>query len=383
MLNTIILKIVSPCNLNCTYCYEYNRGDDSWKYKPKAISEEIAVCVGHRIKEYCEYNKLTVFNVNFHGGEPLMLTAVKLEKIILAITSSAKPIRIRFGVQTNGTLMTKRKLETLSKYNVAVGVSVDGGEIHNRLRVDHNGLPTFTKVQQGIRILKEKQRLFSGLLCVVDLNNNPEDVLDELMKFSPPNIDLLPPFANYDNPPQEKYRKNQLGDWLIRAFIHWTSSVELQKVKIRYLEDALTSIVSGESRSDWFGLKPPGYVVIATDGNYEGLDTLKVVEGPGRITGMNVANRPISAVLKSEAMIIRMKGIDGLSEPCKRCSIVQWCGGGYLPTRYQRNNGFDNPSFYCSDLKMLFKHIGGWVLRSKEIDENLRFVITQKIKNLE
>ena len=36
--NTLIVKFASPCNLNCTYCYEYNTGDDSWKKKPKFIS---------------------------------------------------------------------------------------------------------------------------------------------------------------------------------------------------------------------------------------------------------------------------------------------------------------------------------------------------------
>ena len=35
IIDTVILKVVAPCNLNCSYCYEYNMGDDSWKFKPK------------------------------------------------------------------------------------------------------------------------------------------------------------------------------------------------------------------------------------------------------------------------------------------------------------------------------------------------------------
>ena len=26
--NLVILKVVQTCNLNCTYCYVYNRGDE-------------------------------------------------------------------------------------------------------------------------------------------------------------------------------------------------------------------------------------------------------------------------------------------------------------------------------------------------------------------
>ena len=50
--NTLIVKFASPCNLNCTYCYEYNTGDDSWKKKPKFISAENAKILNNRLREY-------------------------------------------------------------------------------------------------------------------------------------------------------------------------------------------------------------------------------------------------------------------------------------------------------------------------------------------
>jgi uncharacterized protein len=33
------------------------------------------------------------------------------------------------------------------------------------------------------------------------------------------------------------------------------------------------------------------------------------------------------------------------------------CGGGYLPHRFSRDNGYDNPSVYCDDLYATFEHI--------------------------
>ena len=42
-INEFIIKIASRCNLNCTYCYEYNQGDDSWKRASKFMSLDTAV----------------------------------------------------------------------------------------------------------------------------------------------------------------------------------------------------------------------------------------------------------------------------------------------------------------------------------------------------
>jgi uncharacterized protein len=33
------------------------------------------------------------------------------------------------------------------------------------------------------------------------------------------------------------------------------------------------------------------------------------------------------------------------------------CGGGYLPHRFSKDNGYDNPSVYCEDLYGTFEHI--------------------------
>ena len=33
------------------------------------------------------------------------------------------------------------------------------------------------------------------------------------------------------------------------------------------------------------------------------------------------------------------------------------CGGGYLPHRYSRKNGYDNPSVYCDDLYSMFDNV--------------------------
>ena len=81
MINTIVLKVASPCNLNCTYCYEYNHGDDSWKKKPKRIALSTIDKLSKDIQQYIELKKLKAFNVVSHGGEPLLLGSKYMDEM--------------------------------------------------------------------------------------------------------------------------------------------------------------------------------------------------------------------------------------------------------------------------------------------------------------
>ena len=39
-----VLKIAERCNLNCSYCYMYNKGDLSYLRRPKFMSSEVGTC---------------------------------------------------------------------------------------------------------------------------------------------------------------------------------------------------------------------------------------------------------------------------------------------------------------------------------------------------
>src|SRR5271167_245716 len=42
----VVFKVASRCNLNCAYCYVYNKGDDSWRSRPAFMSDAV---LGHTI----------------------------------------------------------------------------------------------------------------------------------------------------------------------------------------------------------------------------------------------------------------------------------------------------------------------------------------------
>ena len=80
-----VVKISSRCNLNCSYCYEYNMGDDSWKSMPKTMSIETMSKVVERIKEHSLKHDFNNISISLHGGEPLLVGIDKFKEYISII----------------------------------------------------------------------------------------------------------------------------------------------------------------------------------------------------------------------------------------------------------------------------------------------------------
>jgi hypothetical protein len=50
-IDTVLIKVASRCNINCTYCYVYNMGDSGWAQMPNHISLETTHAVAKTLNE--------------------------------------------------------------------------------------------------------------------------------------------------------------------------------------------------------------------------------------------------------------------------------------------------------------------------------------------
>jgi len=63
-----ILKIHSRCNLACTYCYIYEMNDQSWRGRPRRMTEQTLEAAAERIRQHVVAHRLDQLEIVLHGG---------------------------------------------------------------------------------------------------------------------------------------------------------------------------------------------------------------------------------------------------------------------------------------------------------------------------
>jgi uncharacterized protein len=356
-----ILKLHSRCNLACDYCYMYEMADQSWRRMPRRMSKAVIDRTALRVAEHVTTHGLTRAEVILHGGEPLL---AGLDHIDYAVTAlrGALPAEVELSVhvQTNGVLLNRAFLDLFRKLDVHVGVSLDGDErAHDRHRRRANGAGTFEEVRRGLTLLTsdEYRHLFSGLLCTVDLANDPLDTYEALLEFRPPVVDFLLPHGNWDEPPPGwSDSAAPYGDWLATIFDRW-SATPGRATRVRLFSEIIRLLWGRHSRSETLGLSPVAVVVVETNGAIEQVDTLKSAYEGATGTLLHVLRDSFDTALLLPAIAARQIGEQALSDDCLACELVRICGGGLYPHRYRSGSGFRNRSVYCRDLYRLITHI--------------------------
>lgn len=396
-LRQFVLKVHSRCNLDCGYCYVYHSADTSWRDKPRVMEAAVAERVAHRIAEHALAHDLPDIRIVLHGGEPLLLGAGRLDELLTVLGRglAKAAVPVRFSAQTNGVLLTTDILDVLHHHRVGVSVSLDGSRAaHDRHRRFPGGGGSHGQVLEGLtRLGAPKYRpLYAGLLCTIDLANDPLDTYESLLASHPPRIDLLLPHGTWDIPPPElEARRHRIptgppvtadevmthggerhggethgggtpyADWLTRVFDRWYDAPE-RETGIRLFEELMTGVLGGSMRTESVGLAPSTLAVIETDGSIEQSDSLKVAYDGAPETGLDVFRHTLDDVLDQPRIRQRQSGAAGLGPTCGRCPLLAVCGGGLFTHRYASANGFHNPSVYCADLAALILHIRARVL---------------------
>jgi uncharacterized protein len=351
-----ILKVHSRCNLSCSYCYVYEMADQAWRSQPRRMAPAITARTAERIAEHVKQHNLSAVDVILHGGEPLLTGPEWLTELAGSLYT-AIPARVNISVQTNGTLLRPAMLRALKDLCIRVGVSLDGdAEATGRHRRYRNGRNSFDDVSDGLRLLDsaEFRSVYGGILCTVDVHNDPVATYQALLDFNPPTLDLLLPHANWSCPPPG----TGYADWLITIFERWYSAPE-QETQVRLFAELIQLVLGGPGAVEGLGLRPATLIVVETDGSIKQLDSLSSAYPGAGDTGLHVLTSSFDAALDHPTTIARQIGVAALSPECQRCPVMQICGGGLYPHRYRSGAGFRHPSVYCDDLMRLITHVAG------------------------
>ncbi|ASQ90926.1 hypothetical protein CHL67_08350 [Prosthecochloris sp. GSB1] len=170
----VVWEITNNCNLNCFHCCN-NSGLNA------GVNDEVSMETS--IKVTHEFKDLNVTEVYFSGGEPLT------RPDFLKILASIDPMLTKIYLASNGTTITEKVAEGLSKFNISgISISLDGhtAEMHSLVRGD---LSCFDKTVEGIRLCVRKNLPFRVTSVITNDNANfIRDFLDLLLEIGVPSV---------------------------------------------------------------------------------------------------------------------------------------------------------------------------------------------------
>ena len=286
-----MLKVHSRCNLACDHCYVYEHADQTWRDRPQVMAAETVQAAATRIAEHADRHRLHEVHVVLHGGEPLLIGERRLHDTLTRLRRTIEPVAaLDLRMQSNGIRLSESMCEVLLAHDVKVGVSFDGGraanDLHRRYR---NGASSYEQTCHGLALLRlpRYRSLYAGILCTVDLRNDPVEVYEALAGQQPPHVDLLLPHATWDHPPPSYGTDpTPYASWLLTVYGRWLR--DGMPMPIRVFDAVRSTWRGGGSGTEALGIDVGDVAVIETDGAWEQPDSMKTVAHGAGGTGMNV-----------------------------------------------------------------------------------------------
>lgn len=160
-----LMPVGLACNLKCTYCYE-----DNSRFSGNSNLSHTRANVPAMLDAIPKGSNFTIF-----GGEPLLAGKEVLCKIF---EHGLKTVGHN-SIQTNGVLIDDAMVVIFKKYNVSVGISIDGHAHHNNARVV--GSPTKTleateKTEAAIDKLTQARIIPSIIVTLHRINASPKEI---------------------------------------------------------------------------------------------------------------------------------------------------------------------------------------------------------------
>ncbi|HZT75863.1 MAG TPA: anaerobic sulfatase maturase [Vicinamibacterales bacterium] len=373
----------STCNLDCDYCFYLSKqtlpggpgvGRMSDELLERFIQQYIAGVTGPQV----------VFS--WQGGEPTLLGLDFYRRVVALQNKYAKPDQqIENDLQTNGTLIDDEWSAFLKENRFLVGLSIDGPrEIHDRHRVNKGRQPTFDRVMNAVRLLRQHSVPFNTLTCVHRHNaRRPVDVYrflrDEVgstyMQFIPIvepngfertapqkwNADTLPKDGDPETFPGHPHsivtewsvNPDDYGYFLCRVFDRWLSR-DVGKIRINHVETLLAQHVGVGSQLCIYSELCGKGVAVEHDGRVYACDHYVYPEYQlGSVETASLTNLVFS---RAQVRFGYAKN-ETLPAHCRACTFLSDCWGECPKNRIVRApDGEPGLNYLCRGLKAFFAH---------------------------
>jgi uncharacterized protein len=342
-IHTIVLQPTPFCNIRCKYCYLPTRDDKS------VMSLDTIKATFEKV--FSSTYASSHITVIWHAGEPLVLPVSYYEAAFQAIDQlRPSTVEIRHSFQTNGTLVTKDWADLFRRWNVGVGVSIDGPRhMHDANRVTRAGKGTFDRAIRGARLLKEEGIPFH-IISVLSKEGleRPEELhafyLEEGIDDVCFNVEESE--GNHVSELMTLSRDSMRDKFL--NFLHrfWTLSRRQPGINfIREIDGLISRIFRPEeAQVGNHQVEPFAMLNVDCRGNVSSFSPELLGYKSERYNDFivgNVHQQTLVQMLESPAMTAMVSDIDAGVEAChKECGYFSICGGGAPVNKLSENGTF-------------------------------------------
>lgn len=278
----------------------------------------------------------------WHGGEPLAIGPRRFADLLEVFEPLRRARRVRHKVQTGATLLDDQWCDLFERYEVAVGISIDGPRELNRNRVDRGGHEMFDRILTGVDVLRRRGIPFTALAVIPpDATGQAREILDFIAglgcRWIGLNMEALEAANAHDG--ESPTREQAITFW--RDVFAW--ALAHPDVHIRDVERLLSFL--GRSPDSRARVAPHDLIpTISWDGDVVVLSPeLLGVPTPqyGDFVVGNVAQEPLPDILR-RAMNARYveEFATGVTRCRAECEFFAYCQGAHAGNRYFEHGRF-------------------------------------------
>jgi uncharacterized protein len=340
-IDTVVLQPTPFCNIACRYCYLPSRSDTSRMSLDTVRATFEAVFGSGWSHPY-----LTVI---WHAGEPLVMPIAYYDDAFEVIASLCPPgIQVRHAIQTNGMLIDDAWCAFFRRWDVGVGVSIDGPKaIHDANRVTRKGRGTYDQTLAGIECLLRDDIPFH-VISVLSARalTDPDAMLDFYRDHGI--VDVCFNVEESEGEHVSELFAQASATEHFRQFLatFWRKSRETASVRfLREIDGMLTRILRpDEAAIENSQVEPFGMVNVDCHGNVSSFSPellgMKNAAYGDFIVG-NIHRDSLEAMRQSEAMRAMHRDIAAGVAACRaECPYFSVCGGGSPINKLTENGSF-------------------------------------------
>jgi uncharacterized protein len=239
-------------------------------------------------------------------------------------------------------------------------MSLDGYPQIQNLRPLKSGGSSHEAIIKGLNKLSLlPQSKFKGILCVMDLRANPQEVYDHFLSLGIRRMDFLFPLRNHANNQGYADGMTHYYEWLAPIVTRYFED-DSDSIEIRLIDSIVELLIGSDSPMCAIEGSAIDMLTVDTDGSIQLIDDLRAISDGYVDLGLNIKTHKLSAFFDTDKVKDLYSAETHLPPRCMTCKWLRVCGSGGHAFRWTGNN-YSRPSIYCRDICNLIKLVASHI----------------------